>query len=35
MDTYVTLSELIQIGLFLVSYTTLLYAVFHNNHKKK
>ncbi len=35
MEQYVTWSDLIQVGIFLVTYATFLYAVFHNNHKKK
>ncbi len=34
MDIYVTWSDLIQVGIFLVTYTTLLYAIFHNDQKK-
>ena len=35
MDNYVTLSELIQMGIFLVTFAAFLYTVFHNDHKKK
>ncbi len=31
---YVTWSDLIQVGTFLVAYSTFLYMLFHN-HKKK
>ena len=35
MEHYITLAELTQIGIFLVSLVSLLYAIFHNNEKRK
>ncbi len=35
MEHYITLAELTQIGIFLVSFVSLLYAIFHNNEKRK
>ncbi len=33
-EQYITLAELTQIGIFLVSLVSLLYAIFHNDKRK-
>lgn len=35
MAHYITLSELVEIGMFLVSLVSLLYVIFHNDEKRK
>ena len=35
MEHYVTWSELFAFLTYLVTFTTLLYHIFHDNHKKK
>ena len=34
MEQYITVSDLIQTGIFLVGFTSLLYMIFHNDKKK-
>ncbi len=34
MENYITVSDLIQTGIFLVSFASLLYMIFHNDKKE-